>query len=166
MLGIAASSSIAMRDRPARPARRDVGQEQGDADADGDGDDQRDRRSDERSVDRHERAELAADRVPVGTGDEAQPNVWNASRPPHAIDSSGRAEQQQHEPGSAGGDQLEEHGRRRPPLAADAVISIGSGRRVHLTFWRDVALDLLHERHRAAARSRASLAWSWPFSSA
>ena len=64
MLGIAASSSIAVAERPLQPSRAQFGDEQRDPEAHRNADQQRDQRGDERAVDRRERAEFLGDRVP------------------------------------------------------------------------------------------------------
>ncbi len=136
------------RDRAARPARRDVGQEQGDADADRNRDDQRDRRSDERPVDRNQRAEMAADRVPVGAGDEAPAERLERepAAPRHRQRDARRAGSSTNQAAPA---VISWKARSAPaPLFAATGARLRrccGGRRVHLTFCDDVALDLLHE---------------------
>ncbi len=59
-------------DRPARPVRAELGEEDGDADADRDADEHGDERGDHRAVDRGNGAELLGDRVPALRRDKAE----------------------------------------------------------------------------------------------
>ena len=86
-------------DRATRPARRDLGQEEGDAEADRHRDEHRDHRRDDGAVDRHQRAVLVLDGVPLGRDEEVQAGRGQhlAATPQHRQGGAGEREQHEHD---------------------------------------------------------------------
>ena len=70
---------------------------------------------DQRSVDRDQRAELAADRIPLAAGDEAPAEGLEGQPPAPGHRRGDAAQQEQDEPGGAGSDQPEQ------PVSAGAA---------------------------------------------
>ena len=135
-------------DGSANPARRNVGQEQGDADADRDREQERKKGGDERSVDRHERAETAVTGSQSRLVTKPQPKVSNARRPPHAIDAAAaprRTRTSQAAPAVASS-----KARSAPaPLLGAAVRGVVTG------YWRRCSSRFARRGRREAAHNRA-----------